>query len=313
MSALGLCTCSKLRFLLFVLLFSTNISLSQDLNIFIIYHNGFVSLSDVDNWKGVPHADILPVIDGRMKDVGYVEQETVEITGKYRSNFLKRTEVAETDSLFIYSYLTNKIKTFAIAELKAIAHLTYYISPDECPCPVYYYQFGFDVDLSSLNGYEASFTHTLVAVGKHNPFVIGELEPMSWEEIPSNEYPSHIVTEKVGYYFGNGDSTFTPGQCYKHETDSLQFYIQKHMKEERQIGLRLIVVEKSTQVKRFEQIYTSGESTSFASLNSQWFGKLFRNKPFVIFGFLNHSFGCPGINFIDENVKGITINCDNRH
>jgi hypothetical protein len=52
---------------------------------------------------------------------------------------------------------------------------------------------------------------------------------------------------------------------------------------------------------------------NYADLKGQWMGKLFKNKPEVIFGFEWVSFGCPGIIYINSRDKYIQINCDNRH
>ncbi|MCA1751402.1 MAG: hypothetical protein LC670_06345, partial [Flavobacteriales bacterium] len=65
--------------------------------------------------------------------------------------------------------------------------------------------------------------------------------------------------------------------------------------------------------RMFQTTYYSGESRSFAPLDNQWTGKLFKNQPQVIFGFSYHSFGCPRITFLHPDKEKININCDNRH
>jgi len=45
----------------------------------------------------------------------------------------------------------------------------------------------------------------------------------------------------------------------------------------------------------------------------QFTGKIFKDKPPVIFGFMYVSFGCPGVHVLDKKIKRIRILCDNRH
>ncbi|MFI8605669.1 hypothetical protein ACIGCP_14490 [Cellulophaga baltica] len=82
---------------------------------------------------------------------------------------------------------------------------------------------------------------------------------------------------------------------------------------------------KNTATKEsFEVDISEGESSSKAPLrikgekydyeeNLQYVGRLFKNRPPVVFGFTFKSFGCPSINFIDKNELPIFILCDNRH
>lgn len=73
------------------------------------------------------------------------------------------------------------------------------------------------------------------------------------------------------------------------------------------------IINSTTNRKIFETIYHSGEGSDFNALNSQFTGKLFKDKPEVIFGFNYHSFGCSSIPFIDKKEESIEIKCDNRH
>ena len=84
---------------------------------------------------------------------------------------------------------------------------------------------------------------------------------------------------------------------------------------------RLLVVDSKTKEIIIDKLYSSSEGTSPTPLNyeegddvvNQWTGKLFKNKPQVIFGFLYESFGCPGISIIDKSNEEIYLQCDNRH
>lgn len=306
--------CASLKCLLILpLLVLSSQGYAQDLNIFDIQPGGFVSLSDVDVWKGIDHSTILPVLQGREQGTGYAEKGYLQISGKYRYNFLSRTNINESDTMFIYSYSKKLLLRIPISDLTALAILSPYIDSDNCPCSISYYQFGFVIDSSSVVNLEESYTNTFVYIGKLNPFLEDKLQQITWTDISYKEYPSHLITEEVNFNFGNNDFAFTTGACYKFQSHGLIYYIQKLMKDDYQFGLRLIVINQKTKDKKLEQLFFGGESASFASLKSQWTGNLFKDKPPVIFGFQSHSFGCPAIHFLDSEHKGITINCDNRH
>jgi len=199
--------------------------------------------------------------------------------------------------------------------LKTIAYLTIYANPEDCPCPISDYQLGFKVDTSLLEGYEKYFEHTLVAISKQNPFTLGQIHPISWTEVPFDEFPVDFISTALSYHIGESMTKFNPGQCYKSETDLHDLYVLPYINIERNVqqSLRLVAVDKIDFKVVYDNSFFSGKSASFTSLYSQWTGYLFENKPPVIFGFLSYSFGCSGIDYIDEEEKGIYINCDNRH
>jgi len=215
--------------------------------------------------------------------------------------------------MFIYSYVKNVTLALPVSDLTAIATLSPYLHPDDCPCPIFYYQMGFVIDSSSLLNLEESYTHTFVHIGKYNPFIADELQQITWTDVSCEEFPSDLITEEVNFNFGNDDFAFSVGACYKFQSQHLVYYIQKLVKEDYQFGLRLIVIHRKTKGKKFEYLFFGGESASFTALNHQWTGNLFEDKPPVIFGFQSHSFGCPAIHFLDSEHKGITLKCDNRH
>jgi len=76
---------------------------------------------------------------------------------------------------------------------------------------------------------------------------------------------------------------------------------------------RLLVLDSETNDRVYETIYYESEGTSLNPLNYQWTGKLFKNKPAVIFGFQIHSFDCPTIQFLSMSEKEISLYCDNNH
>lgn len=300
-------------FSFFFLTFNVN---AQDLNIFTLIARSkeavFVSLSDIDHLSEHPDSLSIP-------DLSYIEKKNYEdfnyikLSSEYRARFFLRTKISENDKIFIYSYLKDTLVSIPINELKAVAWLNGYTSPDECPCPEYYYQIGFEIDNRFLKGFESNYLNTLVFIGQKNPFVKKQVEPIVWQKIDSTEFPTKSITLEVNYKFGNNDYEYDLGESFKFENKKYQFFIRRLNKKNDQFGLRLLVIDKKTKEKIFEKLYYSGESSSFAPLDYQWVGYLFKNKPMVIFGFQWHSFGCPIIDFIDADKKEIMINCDNRH
>lgn len=307
--------------LLSLFLMTLNIN-AQDLNIFTLIARSkeatFVSLSDIDRPKKPLDAEeqldalslqeITDIAKNNNDDFNYVK-----LSPEYRTQFLSRTNIAETDKIFIYSYLRDTLVSLPINALNAVAWLNGYTNSEECPCPDYYYQIGFEIDNNFLKGFEDHYANTLVFIGKRNPFVRNQVEPIIWQKIDSTEFPGKAITLEVNYNFGNNDFEYELGQSYKFENEKFQIFIQKLLKKDSQFGLRLLAINKKTKENIFEKLYYSGESASFAPLDYQWIGNLFRNKPMVIFGFQWHSFGCPIIDFIDADKKEIPINCDNRH
>jgi hypothetical protein len=274
--------------------------------------NGFVSLSDIDRLSEHPDSLALPDFNNNEAE-GYEKYSHIELGSKYRTRFLSRTNISETDKVFIYSYSKDTIVSIPVGNLKVVAWLNAYTSPEECPCPEYYYQIGFEIESKFLTGFENHFVNTLVFVGKKNPFVRNQVKPVVWQKIDSTEFPSNLISTEVNFNFGNDDYEHQIGMSYKFENQHYQFYIQELIKKDWQFGLRLLVVDQKTKEKIDERLYHSGESSSFAPLDNQWVGYLFKNKPMVIFGFKLISFGCPSITLLGSNEKQIVINCDNRH
>ncbi len=54
-------------------------------------------------------------------------------------------------------------------------------------------------------------------------------------------------------------------------------------------------------------------STKEYPMVNQWTGKLFKDYPPVLFGFVWQSFGCDNIDIIQLPLTTIPILCDNRH
>lgn len=215
--------------------------------------------------------------------------------------FLFKAKISETDKVFVYDFSTSVLKTFRVKDLKIVNYRDGYEET----------MTGFRIDKRLLKG--LNFNNTLVYVGKENPFVQKRLTQVVWEKTEPSNFPSTIIELKDTRYFKEGK--YTTSLTYKFETKNLKYYVQDLLSIERNwhFAKQLIVSDSKTMVKVYENVYYAGESASFAPLDNQWTGRLFKNKPSVIFGFQDISFGCPGIQFISSSEKGIILYCDNNH
>lgn len=280
---------------------------------------GFVSLSD--SYPLSEHLDSLAIpyfYDIEKENRGYFKLEQ-----EYRKRFLSKTKIEITDSLFIYDYSTDVLFSFPVNKLNTVAYFNHYLNINNCvPCDQYDYMIGFEIDKSKLTGLSDYYQHTLVYVGKENPFTSGQMKSIIWKKIDSTEFPivkSNVVPIK---------SIKNEMAYFLYDTDENQYFIQDYTEQIKGYNNKkrhLIIIDKESGSVVIERLFNNSEGTSLTPLNlgepneyyvnhpEQWTGKLFKNKPKVIFGFEWVSFGCPGINLIDPKMNAIYINCDNRH
>lgn len=304
-----------LIFLLIAVNGLTNL-IAQDLKVFdLTYYEkdstqsiAFISLSDI--YPLSEHQDSLAIPDLTDKSVEEANQfEYFKLSARYRQQFLNQTKISETDKVFIYSYSKNKLISFPVSNLNVIACLNIYGA--EWPYSQFDFMIGFEIDKKYLTDYEKYYVNTFVCIGKKSPFVMNQLRPIVWQQIDPKEFPSKEPISYDTSYAGKS----LPGDTYKYEKDGLTYYVQELVRiSDNWTSVKcLLVIDAKTKKTICEKIYYSGESASFAPLDNQWTGMLFKNKPPVIFGFHYVSFGCPSITFLNSTEKDIYINCDNRH
>lgn len=274
----------------------------------------FVSLSDIYPVNDEKDTLALPNIE----KIGKYNAVYFTFDKIHRKRFLTKTNIAETDSVFIIDYAKNKHVSFAVKNLKTAAMLDGYSSAEDWPYQQYDFMIGFEISKKHLNGFSEYYRDALVYVGKENPFSKEPLKAIAWKKIAQKDYPSKPIK--------NQDRTLLKGKVagntYSYKTESYQYFLQDYLDSNKTIyGRRLLVVDSKTKNIIIEKLYTQSEGTSPAPLNyeegddaiNQWTGKLFKNKPQVIFGFEYMSFGCPGISIIDKSNEEIFLQCDNRH
>lgn len=274
----------------------------------------FVSLSDIYPVNDEKDTLALPNIE----KIGKYNAVYFTFDKNYRKRFLSKTNISETDSVFIIDYAKNKHVSFAVKNLKTAAFLNGYSFEEDWPYHNYDFMIGFEISKKYLSGFSEYYRDALVYVGKENPFSKEPLKAINWKKVAAKEYPSKAMK--------NQDRTLLKGKItgntYLYKTDSYQYLLQDYLESNKTIyGRRLLVVDSKTKEVVIEKLYCQSEGTSPAPLNydesddaiNQWTGKLFKNKPQVIFGFEYMSFGCPNISIIDKSNEEIFLQCDNRH
>lgn len=276
----------------------------------------FVSLSDIyhSNEEGADTL-IMPNIKKMKKE----DAVCFTLENKYRKRFLSQTNISETDSVFVYDFSKNKLASFAVKNLKTAALLNGYTSEEEWPYEPYDYMIGFELSKQSLKGLSDYYADVFVYVGKENPFTGEQLTPIAWKKTTANEYPSKALKKEDQKILKNKIA----GNVYSFKTNGFEYFIRDYFSDDRRepFAHRLIVVDAKTKEVIIEKLFSESEGTTPTPLNNvnpdniieQYTGRLFKNKPPVVFGFLYESFGCPSIEFIDKSNEFIYLQCDNRH
>ncbi|MBC3538991.1 hypothetical protein H7U12_04820 [Rufibacter sp. H-1] len=178
---------------------------------------------------------------------------------------------------------------------------------------------GFEADAKALSKFkDFYFHHTVAYIGKEDPFVKGQMKPITWGKINPGNFP------KIKMKAEDNKSTIDKriGDAYVFENDSLHYFIQDYLGDEMNSARRLVVLHARTKALVYEEFFFEEDGVELARLNYskesynsiyQWTGNLFKAKPPVVLGFTSISFGCPYISFLDKNEKSIYISCDNRH
>ncbi|WP_343695826.1 oxidoreductase [Flavobacterium sp.] len=274
----------------------------------------FVSLSDIYTIGDEKDTLALPNI----QDMGPLEAQYFTFEKNYRKRLLSKTNISETDSMFVYDYAKNKLAVFPVKSLKTAAMLSLYSTEDDWPYRNFDFMIGFEINKKFLNGFSEYYRDALVYIGRENPFLKGQLKPMVWKKTARSEYPSKPMKGEDRVLLKNT----VQGNTYSFKTDSYKYFLQDYLDDHKNIyARRLLVTDNQSKDIIIEKLFSQSEGTSPCPLNyqngetsiNQWAGKLFKNKPEVVFGFEYISFGCSSISVIDKSNEEISLQCDNRH
>jgi hypothetical protein len=270
----------------------------------------FVSLSDIYTLSEHKDSIAIPSLKGKTES----NSKYLKLDSKLRKRFLAKTKISDSDKLFLYDYAKDILLTFPVKSLNVVACLNAYGA--EWPYKQEDFMFGFEIN-DKLTQIKDDYSNVFVFIGKENPFIKGEIKKITWKKITSKDLPQLVIKEKKLTEFNQflKKSKSKLGQSYEFKTNEYQCYLQEYTdsKGKTVLGKYLIVVNETTKKVVFQKLFTESEGVTFASIDSQWIGKLLNNAIPVVFGFQNFSFGCPEINFLQQSEKPVYINCDNRH
>lgn len=284
---------------------------------------GFISLSDIYQLSEHPDSLAIPNLESADKQ----NLQYIKLNSIYRERFLSKTNITETDSVFIYDYSTDALLSFSVNKLNVVASLNFYMDINDCPCSQNDYMIGFEVAKSNLKGLGKYYNDALVFIGKENPFTKGQMKPIIWRKIKSEVFPS-AKSNLTELEIQSNHKNTVKGQAYLYETNSYQIFIQDYKNSAYEYiystqDRHLMIINKQYKKVANEMIFSASEGSTLAPLNFgidgnnhdtiQWIGHLFKDRPDVIFGFEWVTFGCPTIMFVNSKNNYIQIKCDNRH
>ncbi len=284
----------------------------SDFHIFDLYsmendgkYSSFISLSDIYNDSLAVPEDIIQ----NQKTRTFAELKHFELTGNYREKLLKGTSLSEIDTLFLYDYKNARLQKFPIRDLKSVANLNLYTSEGE-EISDYDYMIGFELNQTESSQEKAmdKTNYSLAYFGKKNPFSGEKMVPIHWKKTTAEEYPLSLKNQK------------NLGDTYTAKFENFTYYLQDFTGEYGNSKRQLAVLKDRKII--YAKTFSLGEGADFSPLNFvnnddyndwQWTGRLFKDKPPVVFGFVSESFGCSSINFLDQSYPDFYIDCDNRH
>jgi hypothetical protein len=278
----------------------------------------FVSLSEIYPLSN--HPDSLAIPD--ISDMPYDSIRNFKLTGKYRKQFFRETEISENDNIFIFNYSTGKLLSFPLRKLALVAALNAYTSENDAAFSQEDYMIGFAINKSLLTEIDGEhYNYVLVAVGKKNPFAIQKLELINWKKVAIEEFPrlksrSTIVSQLKG---------FRTQETYCFKSPKYDYFIQEFKRKEfdyERSARHVLIINATSGKTELEEVFIESEGCGMAPLNleskeypdrNQWTGQLFKGRNPVVFGFTFHSFDCSSIYFIGEPRARIITKCDSRH
>lgn len=203
------------------------------------------------------------------------------------------------DTVYIFSLIEDSIIKFAIEDLPLVAYVHPYFK-NENTLSAYHYIFGLSLGKKYAVDGEA-FTY----IGQENPFKTGEVEAIKLNKVDNDSFPVHSNYERSTHEI----------VTFLFTTENLKYFIQKTV---RGCSFDLVIVDDISHSVIYYRHYQQSESIAVPCIMGPeysygWTGKVFKNKPPIIYGLESHKFGCPSIDFLGENEPPIEILCDNRH
>jgi len=270
----------------------------------------FISLSpllssDNDSSQAIIKAEYLGY-------AGFNNYNYHQLDAAQKAKLLKQAGFANDDCLYLYDLARNEHYQFEVQDLKASAFLSFYTNERDQPYPEYYYHIGLEVPIEKLNADREKYALTLGRIGDSNPFVKQAIQEMEFEIDSCSKYAS-IDTIEIAI-----DSSCT---CYRYQNDDFSMAVIDHGQgfypQQRDI---LISDPKNGKLVNHRN-YHSSEGTHLSALNvagrnynsQQFTGRLLKDQDLILYGFIDLSFGCAPLFFVNDPAHRLGILCDNRH
>lgn len=302
--------------LLFIILLTISRLSAQDPQIFTMvkyptdstHFISFISLSDVYPLSENPDSAALPDLS-QLDESNAKAYTKIKLDSLYRKRFLNGVHLTENDRVFIYDYSSDALLSYQVKKLNVIAVLNVY--GGEWPYQQGDYMIGFEIDKEIPPSFRDEYAYTIVVTGNKSPLERGLLHKIKWQIVLKSKFPVKTPPVLEAEFAGKCN----PGEVYRFAKEGLEYFLQEYIStEDGKVAVKRLIIRDDTNKNIIlEKLYYRGESAYFSDLNEQWTGRLFKDKPPVIFGFQYFSFGCGMITFIDSPAKDVSINCDNRH
>lgn len=311
-----------------IAVFSFNHLSAQDIQIYQVnlYSNntkglvGFTSLSQ--NYHISTHPDSLAI-----PDISGLESEDlmfITLRDNFRNTFLHKLKIAETDTLFIFDYVTGNIIKHEVKSLKVIAVESIYnvnaLGFRESPS----FHIGFELDVTPMRHIQIHHSVPFVYVGKENPFAKGQIKPIIWKPCSSFKYlGNNIKHYNDSLLSKHGINDSLRGKCYEFSAFGHHYFTQEIGNTKSEItGRSYIIKNDISQEIIYCKAYFKGDSSSPSDIivngirkdefSFQYTGILFKDKGPVIIG-LEFTYDCNKIEFLSPKEKTIIIKCDSRY
>ena len=250
------------------------------------------------------------------------EREVLKLDIEYRRRFLERTNIAETDTVFFYNYVTDVLVAIPVNEFEVVGVDRWL--PNTTQWDFYFgFHSSYRCEFGEIWDSHSGFDRVLVYVGNTHPFARGGLRAIRWQNIPAEDFPlekSNIETdnERVLYLMEYG---VREDRAFRYEFEHFVLFSQHFMcflsfsNRWEVRAMHLLIIDTKTDSVVAERVIDDGFGGMLTLVG--FIGYLFRNAPPVALDFWivaqrNRSNSCPFILFLDAEVDDIYIRCDNR-
>lgn len=271
----------------------------------------FVSLTE--NYPFSAHPDSTSIASRYLGNMAVKNHNYHVLDAEHRKRFLAKLPITEGDQLFVYDFALDTVISYPVKNLVLAAHLN--ILGNNMPLTASEYHIGFELPKLPLPT-EAYFRKVLVYVGKESPFVTGQVTGIRWIEGDMSELPKEDLPPSAA------GATYS-GKVYVAEHNFLLYMVQRMTDRNGLEGYRLVVSKLHQGNTLFDHCFIDTESTFLHSLNGvnhdyvpeihQYTGKLFKDMPPMVYGFMGSVYGCDNIHFLKPNSPTLGVSCDKRY